>query len=296
MTTIAVYTMLLILLTPPLGAWMHRVYTRERIGRAEGLVYRLIGVNAEAEQTWKRYAASVLWFSLAGTLFVYVIFRLQRFLPLNPQKLPSVNPFVSFNTATSFATNTDWQVYGGETTMSYLSQMLALTFQNFVSAAVGMAVMIAMVRGFTRQRTASIGNFWRDLVRGTLSILLPMSVVMTLVLVSQGVVQTLGHSVSAHGVQGFDQTIARGPAASHVAIKQIGTDGGGFFNVNSAHPFENPTPFSNFVEMFSILWIAAGLTYTFGKMVGSARQGWALFAAMWILMVAGIALTVPAER
>jgi K+-transporting ATPase ATPase A chain len=296
MTTIIVYTILLIVLTPPLGAYMYRVYSRERIGRAEGLVYRLIGVNAEAEQTWKRYASSVLWFSLVSMVFVYLILRLQQHLPLNPGKLAAVNPFVSFNTAASFTTNTNWQAYGGETTMSYLSQMLALTFQNFVSAAVGMAVVVAMIRGFTRSGTESLGNFWRDTVRGTLYILMPLAFLVAIFLVSQGVVQTLGHAVSAHGIQGFDQTIARGPAAGQIAIKQIGTNGGGFFNVNSAHPFENPTPLTNFVEMFFILWIAAGLTYTFGKMVASARQGWTLFAAMWILMVAGIALTVPGER
>jgi K+-transporting ATPase ATPase A chain len=193
-------------------------------------------------------------------------------------------------------TNTDWQSYGGETTMSYLTQMLALTFQNFVSAAVGIAVVIAMIRGFTRAGTDNVGNFWRDLVRGVLYVLLPMAVLVAIVLMSQGVVQTLSSSASVTGVQGFAQTIARGPVASQIAIKQLGTNGGGFFNVNSAHPFENATPLSNFVEMFAILWIAGALTYTFGKMVGNVRQGWMLFSVMWVLLVAGLVLTVPGER
>src|SRR6266542_2006621 len=239
---------------------MYRVYTRPGRGRIEAVVYRLLGVNPDAEQSWRRYASSVLWFSGISMLFIYLLFRLQQFLPLNPQSLPPVNPYVSFNTAASFMTNTNWQVYAGERTMSYLSQMLALTFQNFLSAAVGMAVIVAVV------------------------------------LMSQGVVQTLGHYVSVKGIQGFTQLIARGPAASQIAIKQLGTNGGGFFNANSSHPFENPTPISNFVEMFAILWIPAALTYTVGKMGGNRRQGWVLFAAMWILMAAGFATTVPGER
>ncbi len=275
---------------------MYRMYTREKIGRVEGLIYRLIGINPTVEQTCRRYASSVLWLSVVSLIFVYLILRLQGHLPLNPEHLPSVNPYVSFNTATSFMTNTNWQVYSGETTMSYLSQMLALTFQNFLSAAVGMAVAIALIRGFTRSDTDNRGNFWRDLVRGIVYILLPMSAILAVVLMTQGVVQTLGHSQAVQGIQGVKQLIARGPAASQVAIKQLGTNGGGFFNVNSAHPFENPTPISNFVESFLILWIAAGLTYTFGKMVGSSRQGWTIFAAMWILMAIGFAITVPGER
>ncbi len=296
MATIVLYSILLIALTPPLGAYLYRVYTRPETGRLERVVYRLIGVNPQAEQSWRRYASSVLWFSAISMLFVYVLFRLQQHLPLNPQGLPAVNPYVSFNTAASFVTNTNWQAYSGETTMSYLSQMLALTFQNFLSAAVGMSVLIAMIRGFTRAGTEDLGNFWRDTVRGVLYVLLPMSAILAVVLMSQGVVQTLGHYVSVTGIDGFKQLIARGPAAGQIAIKQLGTNGGGFFNVNSAHPFENPTPISNFVEMFSILWIPAALTYTFGKMVGSTRQGWVLFAAMWILMVAGLAVTVPGEH
>ncbi len=296
MGTIVIYSLLLIALTPPLGSYMHRVYTRPERGRVENLVYRLIGVNPDAEQSWRRYASSVLWFSAISMVFIYVLFRIQSHLPANPQALPSVNPYVSFNTAASFVTNTNWQAYSGETTMSYLSQMLALTFQNFLSAAVGMAVLIAMIRGFTRTGTDTLGNFWRDTVRGVVYVLLPLSAIVAVVLVSQGVVQTLGGSAAAHGIQGFSQLIARGPAASQIAIKQLGTNGGGFFNVNSAHPFENPTPLSNFVEMFSILWIPAALTYTFGKMVGDRRQGWVLFAAMWFLMVVGLVVTVPGEH
>jgi potassium-transporting ATPase potassium-binding subunit len=293
---IVVYTPLLFVLTPPLGAWMNRVYTRPTSGLLEGFIYRMIRVNPEAEQSWRRYASSVLWFSAASMVFIYLLFRLQHLLPLNPQGLASVKPFVSFNTAASYTTNTNWQTYGGETTMSNLSQMLALTFQNFVSAAVGMAVLVAMIRGFTRSESEEIGNFWRDTVRGVVYILLPLSAIVAVILIGQGVVQTLGEWASAKGIQGFTQLMARGPTGSQVAIKQLGTNGGGFFTVNSAHPFENPTPLTNFVQSLSILWIPAALTYTFGKMVGNARQGWALFAAMWILMVAGLAITVPGER
>ncbi len=296
MATIVIYSILLIALTPPLGSYLHRVYTRPERGRLENLVYRLIGVNPDAEQSWRRYASSVLWFSAISMVFIYVVFRIQNHLPANPQALPSVNPFVSFNTAASFVTNTNWQAYSGETTMSYLSQMLALTFQNFLSAAVGMAVLMAMIRGFTRTGTDTLGNFWRDTVRGVMHVLLPLSAIVAVVLISQGVVQTLGGSAAVHGIQGFTQLIARGPAASQVAIKQLGTNGGGFFNVNSAHPFENPTPLSNFIEMFSILWVPAALTYTFGKMVGDRRQGWVLFGAMWFLMVVGLVVTVPGEH
>jgi K+-transporting ATPase ATPase A chain len=296
MGTIVVYTLLLIGLTPPLGAYLYRVYTSERTGRIEGVFYRVLGVNPDAEQSWRRYATAVLWFSVISMVFVYLVLRWQQHLPLNPQGFAGVNPYLSFNTAASFMTNTNWQSYGGETTMSYLSQMLALTFQNFVSAAVGIAVVIAMIRGFTRAGTDNVGNFWRDLVRGVVYVLLPMSVLVAIVLMSQGVVQTLSPSASVTGIQGFAQVIARGPVASQIAIKQLGTNGGGFFNVNSAHPFENATPISNFVEAFAILWIAAALTYTFGKMVGNVRQGWVLFGVMWVLLVAGLALTVPGER
>ncbi|HEX5949610.1 MAG TPA: potassium-transporting ATPase subunit KdpA [Actinomycetota bacterium] len=297
MITIVVSILLLIALTPPLGAYMHRVYSRERIGRAEGLVYRLIGVNPTVEQSWRRYAVSCLWFSVLSMLLLYLIFRLQGSLPLDPGGLGAVDQYVSFNTASSFVTNTNWQAYGGESTMSYLSQMLALTFQNFVSAAVGMAVLVALFRGFVRSKRDEVGNFWRDLVRGILSILLPLAAIVAILLVADGVVQTLGSSATATGIQGFDQTLARGPVAGQVAIKQLGTNGGGFFNVNSAHPFEGGVGgLANFIEMFSILLIPAALTYTFGRWVGNVRQGWAIFAVMLILMIGGLALTVPQEH
>jgi K+-transporting ATPase ATPase A chain len=296
MVTIVVYSLLLIALTPPLGAYLYRVYTREHTGRVEGVFYRILGVNPQAEQSWRRYATSVLWFSLISMILVYLVMRWQQHLPLNPEGFAGVNPYLSFNTAASFMTNTNWQSYGGETTMSYLTQMFALTFQNFMSAAVGIAVLIAMIRGFARAETDHLGNFWRDLIRTVVYVLLPMAVLVAIVLISQGVVQTLGASQPVAGIQGFAQVLARGPVASQIAIKQLGTNGGGFFNVNSAHPFENATPISNFLEMFSILWIAAALTYTFGKMVGNVRQGWVLFAVMWFLMVVGLVITVPGER
>ena len=296
MVTIVVYIVLLIAVTPPLGAFIYRIYRREEIGRVEGIVYRLIGVNPTLEQSWRRYATSCLWFSAISMILLYVIFRVQGSLPLNPVELGAVDQYVSFNTASSFTTNTNWQAYGGETTMSYLSQMLALTSQNFVSAAAGMAVLVALFRGFTRSKRDEVGNFWRDLVRGTVYILLPISAVVAVVLVTQGVVQTLGANEAATGVQGFEQTIARGPAAGQIAIKQLGTNGGGFFNVNSAHPFEGGGPLGNFIELFAILAIPAALTYTFGKWVGNVRQGWAIFAVMMVLFFGGLALTVPQEH
>jgi K+-transporting ATPase ATPase A chain len=295
-TTIVVYLAVLTLLAPVVGGYMYRVYTAEGIGRIEGVIYRLIGVDPGAEQTWRRYAASVLWFSAIGTVLAYVLMRLQGHLPIDPVGLPAVDRYVSFNTATSFVTNTNWQTYGGETTMSYLTQMLVMTFQNFVSAAVGMAVLIAMIRGFLRSGTTELGNFWRDTVRGVVYILLPLSAIFAIVLVSQGVVQTLAGSAVAHGVQGVDQTLARGPVASQIAIKQLGTNGGGFFNVNSAHPFEGAGPLGNFLELLAILLIPAGLCLTFGKMVGRIREGWAIFAAMMVLFLAGLWLTVPQEH
>ncbi len=296
MITIVVYIVVLVAVTPPLGTYMYRVYRRERIGRLEGVVYRFIGVNPNVEQSWRRYAASCLWFSGISMLVLYLVFRTQGSLPLNPVGLEAVNPYVSFNTASSFMTNTNWQAYGGETTMTYLSQMLALTFQNFVSAAAGMAVLVALFRGFTRSERDEVGNFWKDLVRGTVYILLPIAAIVAVILVTQGVVQTLGVNETATGIQGSRQTLARGPVAGQIAIKQLGTNGGGFFNVNSAHPFEGGGPLSGFVESFSILMIPAALTFTFGKWVGNVRQGWAIFAVMMVLFLGGLALTVPQEH
>jgi K+-transporting ATPase ATPase A chain len=254
---------------------------------------------------WKRYAAAMLFFNAAGLFAVYALQRLQHLLPLNPAHLGPVEPDSAFNTAVSFATNTNWQGYSGEVTMSYLTQLLGLTVQNFVSAATGIAVLAAFIRGFARRSSATIGNFWADLVRSTLYIMLPLSLALALVLVSQGVVQTFGPYQTVHLIEpgvGADgnaittQTLALGPAASQVAVKQLGTNGGGFFNVNSAHPFENSTPFACFLEVLAILVISGGLCYTFGKMVGDTRQGWAVLAAMTIILVACLAWAMVAEQ
>ncbi|MDB5928153.1 MAG: potassium-transporting ATPase subunit KdpA, partial [Betaproteobacteria bacterium] len=325
------YMVVLIALAKPLGAYMARIYQGEpavlnTMGASfERVIYRVCGVDPAEEMRWTRYALAVLWLSLLSTLVVYALQRLQAYLPLNPQNFGAVSPDSSFNTATSFATNTNWQGYGGESTMSYLTQMLALTVQNFVSAAAGMAVLVALIRGFARQNVQTVGNFWVDLTRTTLYILLPLSFVFALVLVSQGVVQTFSayHTVPLVESIEYDnpkldaagqalkdekgapitekatqkeQVIAVGPAASQIAIKQLGTNGGGFFNVNSAHPLENPTPLSNFLEMLAILLIPAALCYTFGHMVGDTRQGWAILAAMTIVFVALLAVSVGSEQ
>jgi K+-transporting ATPase ATPase A chain len=304
------YLIVLVLLVKPLGGYMARVYQGELtilgrvLGPVERLIYRLIGVRPEQEMSWRTYAVAVLLFSVFGALFLYVLQRIQGFLPLNPAGLGAVTPDSSLNTAVSFVTNTNWQGYGGETTMSYLTQMLGLTVQNFVSAAAGMAVLVAFIRGLVRHSASTLGNFWVDLTRSVLYILLPLSVVLALVLVSQGVVQTFAPyqvatlvqpTTDAQGNQVAQQTLAVGPAASQIAIKQLGTNGGGFFNANSAHPFENPTPLTNFLQMLSILLIPAALCYTFGKMVGDTRQGWAILAAMTIIFIAFIAFAYAAE-
>ena len=303
------YVVVLIALAKPLGGYMARVYENRRIaldrvlGPVERLIYRLSGIHPGDEMGWKTYAIAMLLFNFLGLLVVYGLQRLQGVLPLNPQGLGAVTPDSSFNTAVSFATNTNWQGYAGETTMSYLTQMLALTVQNFVSAAAGMATLAAFIRGFARKSTTTIGNFWVDLTRTTLYILLPLSFVLALVLVSQGVVQTFASYPKAAVVQPktkkatlTEQVIAVGPAASQVAIKQLGTNGGGFFNVNSAHPFENPTPLTNFLELLSILAISGALCYTFGVMVGDTRQGWIVLAAMTIMFVGLLAVCVVAEQ
>ena len=328
---LVVYVVVLLALAKPLGAYMARVYEGRRIaldrvlGWLERLIYRLAGVRANDEMTWKTYALTLLLFNLPGLLAVYALQRLQGVLPLNPEGLGAVSPDSSFNTAVSFATNTNWQGYGGESTMSYLTQMLALTVQNFVSAAAGMAVLAAMIRGFARRSVQTIGSFWVDMTRTTLYILLPLSFVLALILVSQGTVQTFGSYAKATVVQSTEyddpikdkdgnpvldekgqpktqkaklteQVIAVGPAASQIAIKQLGTNGGGFFNVNSAHPFENPTPLSNFLEVLSILVISGALCYTFGVMVGDTRQGWAVLAAMTVIFVGLLVVCVVAEQ
>jgi len=328
---ITLYVAVLLALAKPLGWYMARIYEGGPVGLnrllapIETLIYRLSGINPKEEMRWTDYAIALLVFNLLGVLAVFALQSLQAYLPFNPQNLPGVSPDSSFNTAVSFATNTNWQGYSGEVTMSYLTQMLGLTVQNFVSAAAGMATLVALIRGFTRRNADTIGNFWVDLTRSTLYILMPLSLILALVLVGQGVVQTfspyqtvaLAETVSyeqpkldADGValqdaagkpvmetvEAKEQTVAVGPAASQVAVKQLGTNGGGFFNVNSAHPLENPTPLSNFLEMLAILLIPAALCYTFGVMVGDARQGWAILAAMTLVLVALIFVAVPAEQ
>lgn len=294
------YLAVLLLLVKPLGIYMARIYEGKPagvnvwFGWLERLIYRLTGVHPEQGMRWKTYAIVMMLFNVLGIVVVYVLQRVQALLPLNPSVLPAVKPDLAFNVAVSFTTNTNWQSYGGETTLSYLTQMLGLTVQNFVSAATGMAILVAVIRGFVQKQIESIGNFWVDLVRSTLYILLPLALILSLVLVSQGVVQTFKPSAKgallqmakdSGGKTISEQVIAMGPAASQIAIKQLGTNGGGFFNVNSSHPFENPTPISNFVEMLAILLIAAALCYTFGYMVRDRRQGWAILAAMLIIFI-----------
>jgi K+-transporting ATPase ATPase A chain len=305
------YLAVLVLAAKPLGKFMGRVYQRERtfldpvLGPVERFIYRVSRINPNEEMDWKANAVAMLLFNFVGLVIVYGLQRLQQLLPLNPQRMGAVTPDSSFNTAVSFASNTNWQGYGGETTMSYLTQMLGLTVQNFVSAASGMAVLALFIRGIARHSVKTLGNFWVDLTRSTLYILLPLAFVLSLILVSQGVVQSFSayasvplveQTTDANGANVVDQVIAMGPAASQIAIKQLGTNGGGFFNVNSAHPFENPTPLSNFFEMLSILLIAAALCYTFGYMVGDTRQGWALLAAMMIIFVAFLAVAEWSEH
>jgi K+-transporting ATPase ATPase A chain len=299
---IAFYLAVLTALAPVLGGYMARVYQGEGVllervlGPVERLTYRALRTDPRRQQDWKSYGRSVVVFSALFFVALYVILRTQGIHPFNPEGFHSGTWDVSFNTASSFITNTNWQFYGGETTLTYFSQMAGLAVQNFVSAAVGMAVLVAVIRGFMSRGTKELGNFWQDLTRTLLYILLPLSFVGALVLVSQGVIQTLSGYVSYSTVQGLDQTLALGPAASQIAIKQLGTNGGGFFNVNSAMPFENGTQFSNFVEVLFILLIPAALTITFGRMVGNRRQGWALYSAMAVMLVAGVVVAYAAEQ
>jgi K+-transporting ATPase ATPase A chain len=299
---IGLYVAVLLLLVKPLGWYMYRVYDgrvpilERLLGPMERGAYRLLGITPSAQMTWKQYAVAVLLFSGGGFLLLYALLRLQGLLPLNPQGFAGMSPEVAFNTAASFTSNTNWQAYGGETTLSYLSQMAGLTVQNFVSAAAGMAVLVALIRGLRARSASTIGNFWVDLTRTTLYILLPLAIGLTLLEVSQGVIQNLSGYVTVDTVTGGSQTLPMGPAASQIAIKQLGTNGGGFFNVNSAHPFENPTALSGFAELLAILLIPAALTYTFGRMVGDTRQGWAVLAAMTIVFVALVSVTTFAEQ
>jgi K+-transporting ATPase ATPase A chain len=287
--------------TAPLGAYMTKVFAGERtwahrlLRPIEVAIYKLCGIDETAEQHWTSYAGGVLAFSIVSLLLTYLIMRLQQWFPLNPQGLGNVGAALAFNTATSFTTNTNWQAYAPETTMSYLTEMVGLATHNFFSAAAGIAVAIAVVRGFSRHSMKSLGNFWVDFTRSTVYVLLPLAVAGALVLCSQGVIQNLSPYTKAATVEGATQTIPQGPFASQEAIKMIGTNGGGVTNANSAHPFENPTPFSNFAEMVFIFMIPAGLTYTFGSMVKDKRQGWAIFAAMLVLFIMGVCVTYPAE-
>ncbi|MCX6249158.1 MAG: potassium-transporting ATPase subunit KdpA [Bacteroidetes bacterium] len=292
---------LLIGLTPVLGNYMYKVFTGNKhvmlpvFGWLEKLTYRFTGVNPDGETNWKSYTFGLLIFNLTGFVFVFLIQLLQVFLPLNPAHLPNVSWHSAFNTAVSFTTNTNWQGYSGETTLGYFVQMIGLTVQNFVSAATGIAVLLALIRGISRKTTEKLGNFWTDLTRSILYVLLPLSILLSVILVSQGVIQNFKPYETIKTLQGATQVIPMGPAASQIAIKQLGTNGGGFFNTNSAHPFENPTPFSNLIEMLAILLIPSSLTYTYGKMVGSTRQGWAVFSAMFILLIAGLVISLYAE-
>jgi K+-transporting ATPase ATPase A chain len=307
---LGIYFLVLLAVTKPLGIYMANIFSGKRVfldkilRPVERLIYRICRVDEQEEQHWTTYTAAMLMFSLVGLLVLYALQRLQYYLPLNPQKFPGVAPDLAFNTASSFTTNTNWQAYSGESTMSYLVQMAGLAFHNFVSAATGIALAVAFIRGIARRETKTIGNFWVDLTRTTLYVLLPFCIIGALVLVSQGVIQNFSPYTQAklvepqqvektddHGKKTVEtmtvQTIAQGPVASQEMIKELGTNGGGFFNANSAHPFENPTPFSNFFEMVAIFAISSGLTYTLGRMTGNQRHGWAVFSAMAILFLAG---------
>jgi K+-transporting ATPase ATPase A chain len=299
---IAIYFGLILAVTKPLGIYMAKLFAGERtflspvMRPVERGIYRVTGVDETKEMRWTTYTVALVLFSLMGALLTYIMLRLQHGLPLNPRDLPNVEPRLAFNTAVSFTTNTNWQSYVPEVTMSYLSNMTALAIHNYMSAATGIAIAIALVRGFARRSAKEIGNFWVDMTRATLYILLPVCIVVTLVLVARGVPQTLGDYVDATTLSGAVQTIARGPIASQEAIKMFGTNGGGILNANSSHPFENPTPFTNLVEMLLIFAIPAGLTYTFGRMVGNTKQGWAIFSAMSILFLIGVAVTTVEEN
>ncbi|GEN60679.1 potassium-transporting ATPase subunit KdpA [Acetobacter nitrogenifigens] len=299
--TIAAFLICVIAMTRPLGGYLKRVLEGERhflaygLGPIERVFYRLAGVCPREEHSWSQYAFAVLAFKVLCFLAVYALLRLQAQLPLNPTGMSAVAPDLAYNTAMSFVTNTNWQSYSGETTMSHLSQMLALTVQNFVSAAAGIAIAAAVIRGFARRSAAAIGNFWVDLVRATFYVLLPACVILTLFFVVQGVPQTLLGSAQALTLEGARQTIALGPVASQEAIKMLGTNGGGFFNTNSAHPFENPNALTNFVQMLCIFAIGAGLTNMFGRMVGKERQGWAIFSAMTALFLVGVSILYWSE-
>jgi K+-transporting ATPase ATPase A chain len=299
---LAAYFILVTAISVPLGLYMARVFSNERtfldpvLSPIERLIYKICGIDPGTEMGWAAYAVSMLAFSLISMIFLYALQRLQYYLPLNPQGLAGVPPGLAFNTAASFTTNTNWQAYSGEQTLSYLTQMVGLTSHNFLSAAAGIAMAAAVIRGFARRSAKTIGNFWVDLTRTTLWVLLPISLIFALVLVWQGVPDNFSPYVNAKTLEGASQTIAQGPVASQEIIKELGTNGGGFMNANSAHPYENPTPLTNLLEMLAIFSIGAGLTHTFGKMVGDRKQGWALFAVMAILFLGGAAPAIWAEQ
>ncbi|THV20910.1 potassium-transporting ATPase subunit KdpA [Peteryoungia ipomoeae] len=298
---ISLFFLVVLITIKPLGLYMARVFSGERtflslvLGRVERDLYRVSGINPEKEQSWLGYTLAMLAFSLAGFLVLYALLRLQAYLPLNPQGFAGMAPDLAFNTAVSFVTNTNWQNYAGETTLSHFSQMAGLTVQNFLSAATGMALAVAVTRALARSKVATLGNFWVDMTRATLYVLLPLAIVVALAFVAIGLPQTLDASVTATTLEGTNQVISLGPVASQEAIKQLGTNGGGFFNVNAAHPFENPTAWSNYLNIFAMLSISAALVYTFGQMVGNRRQGWALISAMAVLLIAGVGVTYWAE-
>lgn len=298
---IALFCLIIVALATPVGGYMTRVFKGERtflspvLRPVETGLYRVAGVDESSEQHWLTYTIAMLLFHVGGFFIIYLLMRWQQFLPFNPAGQSAVSPELSFNTAISFITNTNWQNYGGESTLSYLVQMLGLTHQNFLSAATGIVLAVALIRGFARASAKTVGNFWVDITRCTLYILLPVCVPYALFLVWQGMPQTLGAYVDATMLEGAKQTIAVGPVASQVAIKMLGTNGGGFFNANAAHPFENPTALSNFVQMLSILVLGAAMTNVFGRMIGNPRQGWAILAAMGVLFIAGVAVCYWAE-
>ncbi|MHC1774140.1 MAG: potassium-transporting ATPase subunit KdpA [Lentimicrobium sp.] len=298
---VIVFFAALIGLTPILGQYMYKVFTGQKhlllpvFGWLEKLTYRASGIDSRKETDWKSYTFNLLIFNLSGLVFLFLIQVFQSYLPLNPANLPDVSWHSAFNTAVSFMTNTNWQGYAGETTLSYFVQMIGLTVQNFVSAATGLAVILALIRGLSNKSSEKLGNFWVDLTRSTLYVLLPLSILLSVTLVGQGVVQNFKTYDTVQTLEGNEQTLPMGPAASQIAIKQLGTNGGGFFNTNSAHPFENPTPFSNFLEMLALLLIPAAFTFTYGKMVGSVKQGWTIFSAMLIMLLAGLSISLYAE-
>lgn len=296
---IFVFLLALIALTKPLGLFIFKIIDRKSntgfIGKIENRIYKLMGVNSETSMNWKTYLVTLLIFNALGFGFVFLLQLLQSYLPMNPQHLPNVEPALAFNTAASFMTNTNWQSYAGETTLSYFVQMVGLTVQNFVSAATGIVVFLALARGIKNKMSDNLGNFWVDLTRVTLFILLPLSAIIAIILVTQGVVQNFHDYTGLTTLEGLKQIIPTGPAASQIAIKHLGTNGGGFFNANSAFPFENSTPFSNFIEVFAIFVIPAALTYTYGKIVGSAKQGWVIFSVMLTLFVIGLSVSLYSE-